>query len=262
MAYAFRVVIRYGVHCYAANSIIYRVVMRLNLARYWFNRVVTPDSSLLVSNPTSTFIWSRSTDELSCLKVTVKSFYLVLPVIISLVSCSDNSSDRAQPASDTNPEFNAFLEKIPSITLPVTIRECSVNTQGLTKIDSNKFVSETVNYGYGKLAPNNKYVAVIFLASADCEIPVLVTYDKSGNKIDEKEINIGGCGSDCGYSCNEIMRIDQNNNIFTADTVSSYDCDSLGNAIPGTEEHYVIYKQGRILETGKIELSEKIKKQL
>lgn len=186
----------------------------------------------------------------------------MLPVIIGFVSCSENGADKTQPASERHSKLNAFLEKIPSITLPIEIRGCSINTQSLTRVDNNKFISANVNYGYGKLEPNSKFTAVVFLASADCEIPVLATYDKSGNKIDEKEINIGYCGSDCGYTCNEIMSIDNNKNIFTADTISSYDCDSLGNAIPGTEQHYVIYKQGRILETGKIELSKEIKKQL
>jgi hypothetical protein len=58
------------------------------------------------------------------------------------------------------------------------------------------------------------------------------------------------------------MKIDKDSNLFTADTVSSYTCDSLGNAVFGTEEHYVIYKKGKVLNNGKIELSAEIRKNL
>jgi hypothetical protein len=40
------------------------------------------------------------------------------------------------------------------------------------------------------------------------------------------------------------------------------ECDEDYNPIPGTESIEVIYKEGRLTETGKIELSEELKKEI
>ena len=61
------------------------------------------------------------------------------------------------------------------------------------------------------------------------------------------------------------IRINNGYNVsffYTSDTISTYDCDSLGYEIPGTYKYYVIYKEGKLLANGKIQLSEEIRKPL
>jgi hypothetical protein len=74
-----------------------------------------------------------------------------------------------------NPDFQTFLEGIPSISLPISIKGCSINTLNLPTIKREKYASKGANYAYGKLLLNNDYIVIIFLGSADCEIPIVAT---------------------------------------------------------------------------------------
>jgi hypothetical protein len=58
------------------------------------------------------------------------------------------------------------------------------------------------------------------------------------------------------------MRIESDYSIYVADTIKSSECDSVGNIIPETTESYIIYKKGRLLDTGQIELSEELNERL
>jgi len=181
--------------------------------------------------------------------------------MLTIYSCSDTNKNKDKEIA--NPEFAQFLRKFPSLSYPVTINGCLVNLDSLAKLSGEKYLPEDAfGHAYGIVPASDEYVCVILLAQADCEIPVILTFDKNGNKIDEQAINIGYCGFDCGYTCRESMLLGSNNEIYTADTITSYECDSLGNPVPGTNEHYVIYKTGKILSSGKIELSKEMRKDL
>jgi hypothetical protein len=105
-------------------------------------------------------------------------------------------------------------------------------------------------------------VAVIYLGLADCTLPYLITYTPKGEKIDEGFFGIGGCGAGPGFECEEFMTIRKDFTVYTSDTILSADVDSLGYNIKSTEEYFVLYKEGKILPNGKIELSAEIKKKL
>jgi hypothetical protein len=111
---------------------------------------------------------------------------------------------------------------------------------------------------YCTFKTNGDYYAVIKLGLADCALPVLATYDKRGKQIDEKCICIGYCGDGPGFTCEEFAIIRTDFSIYTADTMSTMEIDSLGNEVEGTLQRSVLYKKGRLLSTGRIELTDTI----
>jgi hypothetical protein len=212
--------------------------------------------------------------------IIIKSIILIFTISIS-VSCqtkkdiengvADNieNEDKLSKIQSTafpavNEEFSSYLENFKKTDLPIYIKGCRERTKGLIEFDGIRFkqFNEDYSYSYRQIPTNGKFVATITLGVADCYLPVLTTYKLNGKIIDRKTIAIGYCGSDCGYSCEEFMTITNDFKLYTSDTVSTYECDSLGLEIPGTYEHYVIYKEGKLLTDGKIQLTDEIKKPL
>jgi hypothetical protein len=197
-------------------------------------------------------------------------------MIFLLLSCRTESKDKKVETQTTdskqgeaifpqvNDEFDDFLRYFDKAKLPIEIKGCYLSEKEMQEFKGDlyrKYVDE-YHYGYKQIPTNGTYVATITLGAADCFLPVLTTYKLTGEKIDSKSISIGYCGSDCGYSCEEYMIIKEDYSIYVSDTISSSECDSLGNIIPGTTENYVIYKTGELVITGEIELSEEIRKEL
>jgi hypothetical protein len=115
---------------------------------------------------------------------------------------------------------------------------------------------------YGLLPDTTDYYGIIWLAPADLNYPVITTYNKKGEIIDESGIQIGYCGSDCGYDCSETITIGQSLDIFSIDSIRVTDCDAQGHLIDSTLRRYVIYKTGQITKKGKIELAEEVREDL
>lgn len=219
-------------------------------------------------------------------------YFLLL--VISLVSCSSTSGDKQdkligsdtimqkpgslkvnadsnskQPIKDREEKFALFLKAFKQVSLPIVIRGCEFNSLDTTMNKLPFYNSDTLFvpfceglHPYFTFKTNGEYYAVIALGAADCMVPILTTYDKEGMEIDAKAVNIGDCGAGPGFSCHEYMTIKNDFTLFTSDTISEWQVDSLSNNIPGTETKYVVYKTGRILSNGKIELSGEEKKDL
>jgi hypothetical protein len=160
--------------------------------------------------------------------------------------------------------FDSYLANFNTLELPITIKSCLNNTFGLKEFDGiafNKY-TERLTFAYGKISTPTNHIVLITLDATDCQMPILSTYEPSGKLIDQKHLGIGLCGAGCGYSCDEFMIFNKNYTFYSSDTISSYSCDSLGDETPGTYEHYVIYKKGKLLPNGKITLSEEMKESL
>lgn len=171
------------------------------------------------------------------------------------VSC-ENSNNELPQTDHSTPEF---LIKYKLTSLPVKIKGCSENGLPLIHPDSLEADMDNGTLPYCRFKTNGDFYAVIRLGLADCSLPSLITYDKNGQIIDEKEISIGYCGSGPGFRCEEFSIINKDFSIYASDTISETNIDSLGNEIESTLRKYIIYKKGRLLSTGKIELSDTIR---
>ncbi|MCX2745641.1 hypothetical protein OO013_17295 [Mangrovivirga sp. M17] len=187
---------------------------------------------------------------------------------ITIASKSDDDpksqNNKQTELPEVNEEFNSFLENFKKSELPIEIKGCSGGYTGDLMFDGNRFEQfiDLDAYSYIQIPSSGNFITVISLGIADCLYPIVNTYKLNGDKIDQKIVSIGYCGSDCGYTCEEYLTIKNNYSIYVADTISSSECDSLGSIIPETTKNYIIYKEGKILDNGKIKLSEEIKKEL
>jgi hypothetical protein len=188
---------------------------------------------------------------------------LLLLIASVIVSCN-NGVGSASTSKGANPAFDSFKQNFVQTALPLTTKACYVDPSKFKQLGKQYYPLYVDNdEGYSlcwcTFKANGDYTALFTFGPADCYIPYLTTYDKDGKKIDGKMIAIGGCGSDCGFTCEEYMIVRADYSIYTSDTVTAFDCDTANKEIPGTKQHYVIYKTGKILSTGKIELSDEIK---
>jgi len=164
-------------------------------------------------------------------------------------------------------DFNTFLRKFRYSEIPITIKGCKIATSPIAdtfkKSDADSlYMPLSGSLPYCTFKTNGNYFAIIYLGEADCFLPILRTFDKTGKKIDERCIAIGGCGTGPGFTCEEYMTLRKDYTLYTSDTITESAIDSLGNEIKGTETKYVLYKEGRLLNSGKIELSAEGKKDL
>ena len=184
-------------------------------------------------------------------------------ILTLLISACNNTT------TTTNVRLETFVKKFKQTDLPLTIKACKIlekedELPKLTQDEDSPFVADgSISLAYYTFKPNGNYVATVSLGLADCLLPILTTYGKDGKQIDQKVIGIGGCGSGPGFSCEEFMTIKSDYSIYTSDTISQEHLDSTENIIVGSKpDKYVVYKKGRLLNTGKIELTDEIKKTL
>lgn len=196
-----------------------------------------------------------------------------LVLISILVSCHTKTIDGAPENREghhtpevavfpeVNDELDGYLRNFERSNLPIVVKGCDADPTNLTEFNGQTFrkYADDNSFAYRRIPVNGDFVATITLGVADCFLPVLTTYKFTGDKIDEKTIGIGYCGSDCGYTCEEFMTIKNDYSIYVSDTIRSSQCDDSGNIIPGTTENYVIYKTGQLKDNGAIELSEEMK---
>lgn len=184
---------------------------------------------------------------------------IVLTFYCLLTSCNPNTGSD----TDRKGKFTNFIGSLNQGNLPLVIRACSVDASHLPKpVNDSLFLAENfVPYCTFKIG--NDHTAVISLVFCDCSIPYLTTFDENGNKIDEKllgDTNCGGIGP--GFHCKEYMSIEKDFSIYAADTIVRAEVDSLQEDIKETVVKYVLYQKGKVLNTGKIELSDTLRQVL
>jgi len=206
---------------------------------------------------------------------------LFLVILIFITSCNahpsalqkstDSSSFIASSDYDSNTtNFRRFLAKFKPAKLPLIIRPFDDDPYSRLPLiygrDSIFIQTEYKDssldkvYAYRILPDTINSFKVIWMEPAEMSIPVLTTFSKSGNKISEESLTLGQCGSDCCFTCNETIIINQDLSIYSADSIKSCTCDSTGPK-ENTMKKYVMMKTGRISGDGKIQLSKMTRKE-
>ena len=199
-----------------------------------------------------------------------KSKFFILLIAIIFASCghsvktNENSRELAKDTLQTEQvemtEFQQYLSHFPKKDLPIIIY-CT-SSEFLYSFKENEFpnYNEGFSDAFAQIQTNGNYLATIIMAYTDCNVPVLTTYTYDGKVIDSKEIFISD-GIDIGYSAIVSTTINKDFTIYVSDSVATYDVDTIsGEEIEGTRKEYVLYQEGKLLPTGKIELAEIQKK--
>ena len=191
----------------------------------------------------------------------MKSITAILMILV-LLSCKNEATQKQNQNALATP-FRAFLNKIKIIELPFVYKyrgdESELNYAQMRTIDSNSpdtlFVKNKEGIKcYGMLPDTSQYFSLIYFYPAEVYYPVLATYNKNGQLMDEVRLNLGGCGADCGLEqCTEFSRIDKNLSIFSADTIKwQFLCDSLGEPIPKSGVIWIDTKTGHLTQEGRV----------
>jgi len=207
-------------------------------------------------------------------KIKTKIFILLTAIIFVSCGNSAKTNENSNLANDTLQteqveitEFQQYLSHFDTIKLPVSIDICSgkfqnyVENSSFSKFENNEyknFYKKDYDYlTFGKIITDN-YIATITLLIGDCFAPVLTTYSYDGKIIDAKEIFITDMNDEGHYSSLNTL-INKDLSILITDSITNYERDTISGEEINIEK-YVLYKEGKITKSGKIELSKEKKK--
>ena len=195
-------------------------------------------------------------------------YFLAALALLFLTACNETGSngqskgegsETGANAEGRAPEFQEFLNLIPSIELPYTYLTCREGTEGSEVFGNHRPTPYFKGYTYvrGWFPLENGAVGVISFAGADCMLPVLTTFSADGTEMGKETICIGRCGPGPCFECSEYSIIREDMSIYLADTMLTTECDEDFNEIPGGKvEKKVLYQEGSVAKDGKITLSE------
>lgn len=191
-------------------------------------------------------------------------FNIILVSIVTLlfVSCSNQPND--SKVSKSKLAFHKFLSKFEMLKLPLKITPGRTSVRLYNKLDSTdrNFTGYKENetlYALGMLPDTSGCFKVIWFQPADDYYPVLATFTKSGKKIKQEDIGVGGCGVDCCFECKETIVIQKDMGIYSVDSAKYTACDS-GCHQPA--DRFIEYKTGKITRNGKIKMSAQFRKSI
>jgi hypothetical protein len=163
--------------------------------------------------------------------------------------------------------FERFMKKFKPLSLPLSIKTLDIQSTAAYRPISEKdslfinsgYPNET--WAYGMLPDTSGNIQLVWLAPAEIYDPVLTTFTKGGEKISEQHLGVGGCGSDCCFTCDEYIYIKKDRSIYSVDSIKSCTCDE-SRPKKNTMKRYIRYKTGKIGEDGRISLSGVLEKKL
>lgn len=193
----------------------------------------------------------------------MKKLFISLFIILLLTACSNNKQDTKEEfqslvQGSSMITFAEYTKTIKRVKLPTSLT-CDIEPKG------NKFsIPQSVidNYGknnatiLGKIIDSPYLKAIIYLSPSDITLPILITYDKSGQKISELPLYEKFCGEDEFSSGKSWVSIDRSLNIILKDSAITYERDKKGVIIESSKSSVINIKKYIITDIGTIEEKE------
>ncbi|MFA6262104.1 MAG: hypothetical protein WC760_11585 [Bacteroidia bacterium] len=195
---------------------------------------------------------------------------LIILASILFANCKNEKAknNKSEQLVVKSNDFKTFINTFKKLEVPLIIEPLKIqdgNFTQLTKTDLKFIDLQDIDpnldniYAYGILPDTLDTYKVIYLFPYEIRLPKMATYSKNGKKISEEELAVGGCGSDCGFTCNEYVKIYSDLKIYSVDSIQSYECDSLGIK-ENTLKKYTRFKNGSINIKGQIIMSPIVEK--
>jgi hypothetical protein len=183
---------------------------------------------------------------------------LVLGLIITctLTMCSVKPKTEQNETKVKEVEtFKGVYDTLDQMKIPITLTPD--NWGDLYQEHVMKYgirVGENVmDHPYARLAENGNFKAVIFVSTTDTGSPVVMTFDKLGNVIDDLWLLGDWGGNDPSSRTSELAIITKDLTIQLIDSTWTYDLSSDGDRIEGSGKLATTDELYRILESGEIE---------
>lgn len=187
---------------------------------------------------------------------------LCIGVALLASSCRENTPEAGadETAVDASAagrpdDFSRLLRKLPIVDIPVTIDlggqdppyvELELAEQRLISGDA----SAESGVAMGILPDTSEVVHVFWLGAADSWLPTISTFTRAGELLSVQALVIGECGPDPCYRCKEAVRIGEDWQVLTTDTVHDCECDTNYTPIIGTCKDYIKVRHGIITPRG------------
>lgn len=157
-------------------------------------------------------------------------------------------------------EFKTYVGQIETLTTPIsfaTLRFPDRNTKNdYDQRLFDKYKSSNAYMVYGKLFEDENTVTIIYSVIGDYNVPILMTYDNFGHKIDSLNLFENNSGFDFEQETFEYVTIFQDKRIQVIDSIKTWKMEDNGEErIDGTEEltdidtfTYLIKADGKIVK--------------
>lgn len=184
--------------------------------------------------------------------------YLIL--FLGLVGCSFAKTNNNLLNKDLKLRHIRLLyHKLPKIKLPFEYDVSKSNGIGQiysnTDLDSLIFEKDIRVNIAGVIQDTTNFFGFIYFYPGDELIPILVTFDKTGELIEKSQI-AKECASDCGYDCHSTVIINKDYKIVFRLNETITKCDSVG-PIDSTKIYRETVEISQLDNLGKIKLIDK-----
>jgi hypothetical protein len=191
----------------------------------------------------------------------MRKFIFYSLTIIIFGSCLQQSSNNInnqtkRDNSDTLIKFRQFLKKFKPLALPFyastgCYEPDSINSIKLDMDNDSLFVGNIMGVSVGIFPDTTVFNALIYCGAAECYMPILAVYSKSGRKLSEEPI-VNGCGSGPGYMCSDSLVIRSMIDITQIFKEETVEIDSVGNEMERTRKKTIRISKFNLDNTGKI----------
>jgi hypothetical protein len=160
------------------------------------------------------------------------------------------------PKSHVGPEEKAIPKEFPQLPLPYNIQL----NGAADPVQYRTMPADTPYFpvGAGLIGwyPSSHAVAVVYcLPGGDYPIPAIRTF-RFGKQVADEQVGVGACGSgDCGFSCEEWLRVAANGSFECRAEIVEWKCDDAGAQIPGSQTQYARTTAGLVDRDGELRMS-------
>ena len=193
---------------------------------------------------------------------------LIIPILITFcckpktkniaVETINKTDSSKTLAIQIDKEFQNIVDSLPIISTPITFDSDDGIPYGPFAIENDQFllrIKERIPdlLGYAKVDESKNYYLIIGISPSDIGSPILMTFDKTGKKIDSYFM-FETAGGDIGYYSRNTVTLKDNKEFILTDSTTTRDLTESGDGeIEGTDKLTVTIAKFRILDTGKFE---------
>jgi hypothetical protein len=180
----------------------------------------------------------------------MKYKFLIILNCFIISSCQSNQNQDAK-------QFRSFIKQLNKIETPITFNSNYDYVIKLQYLKTDPFFNNIQNelggFGvFGILFETNDFVAILGNIPTDTGTPIIMTFDKTGKKIDSHPVYENVMGDKGIYVQNCETILPNMKMIFIDSTITRKINSDGSDEIPGTDSLFVTKKSYKIDDTGKI----------